>query len=333
MALRSSCGSFVAGLLCFAAVAGCGSSGSADAQPDATVSVTPSSPLATVVATSVPAEPYLGVLVFGWPRDCSVPVSEHVRKNGSVADLSYTLGLVGDGADLIVSFEGLRVDEVNGESVADELQGQIAAAFVMPSFRVAPDGSVTELIGMEAVVDTIVELLGDESPEMRSMLESPEMSAALEDAVAGKYWGSWVSQWAELSPIESAVTDRVEPFRVTDDLSIETTVRYVSSAATSEGEAVLRSSQILSGDDFATAMGAVPDRLGIDAASPEMSGALAAAEGSREVVVQATVDPESLRPSSALFTMAIDATIDGVSDTRSESRLWEFDWGASDCTL
>ncbi len=262
--------------------------------------------------------PYLDELRFDWPQDCAVPVVEEVRKSGQTALLRYRLGLEADGSNTRVTFEDMVVTSVDGNPVPDEAGTAMGAQFTLPGFLVDPEGTVVELVGMDALIDQLNALDPEANVEM-----TPEFVALVEESVTDKYWGSWVGTWASWGFFDEATEIGTSEFQIGSEVATSDIV--TESLGTVDGGAVaLRSTITLDGADFALAMGGVMATV----ANPTDSATTQEIVGQRVITVEVVTDPATLRPTSAFTSIAIELTADGETRSQLEERRWIFEWSA-----
>jgi hypothetical protein len=278
-------------------------------------------PLAPSTSISAAAA-FAGAVTFAWPRDCSVPVREEVAKNGVDAETHWTLTLTGEGQNLVIQLDDFVVDTVNGDEVpADQLE-QVSAAFQIPPFVIGPDGQVLETREMDEFVRTVAPLLGLQDESMY-----PFVTSALELSIRSQTWAPWAGAWASLGDIEAGAVE-YESTQDTASGPLVTPFTVESLDDAQPGQAHLRMTETVEGEAFRQLLGTTMQQLG-GKEVPEASDL----EGKRIVVIDAMVDPASLRPFVTSYEQNTTVTQGGKKQSKSEYRLTTFDWAASTCDL
>ena len=266
-------------------------------------------------------EPYEGALKFDWPAGCSVPVAEVVKKSGDTAELTYRLRIDDTGTEKEISFTEMSIERVNGHEPPDV--ASVLAGFRLPSIRVDAAGAFVRVEGMD---DLIEELVADE-PGIAEMF-TPEFTALVADSVGSKYWDSWVGFWSDLGEIDAEGIEATEVQIDVGEASYDTTISVESLGTTADGDAVLRQTQVLGGEDFIRALGSALS-LAADLPSDEITSG--GVTGTRRIVSEIATDPTTLRPRFASFTMDIAIKRNGGTSSQTERRRWSFDWAATRC--
>jgi hypothetical protein len=288
-----------------------------DAQLPETTAPTPDTTLA-----SVTVEAFSGELMFNWPRDCAVPVSEEVTKNGRDAETSWTLTLTGEGKNLLVQLDDFAVETINGDKVPKAQLEQVSAAFEIPPFVVGPDGQVVEVRGAEELVRKIGPLLGLTDESM-----IPFVVSALDLSIRSQTWAPWAGAWAPLGTIDAGSTE-YEVTQETASGSVITPFVVESLDDAPQRQAHLRLTETVEGEAFRQLLGSTMQQLG----GSKVPGTNEL-EGKRVVVYDAFIDPTTLRPFVTSYDQTSTVTQGTKTQSKTESRRTTFDWDASNCTL
>lgn len=319
-------------LLLVAGVASaCGSDGGAT--PAAEVSVESSStptaataptPAATASADDAPGDgamPYIGSLRFDWPVGCRVVVTETVDRDGETAQFVYPLIIQEAGDNLEVSYGELEVIHVGDRPVPDSEQEQVAALFAQPSFTIDREGAFVSVSGVD---DLLLNMQA--SGVIAEVPDREALVAVVEETVLNKYWGSWVGRWLEWPEVTAEVMDDVVVARV-GDTDIVYDLRRESLPPSTSGAAHLRDTTTIEGEALERLIAANFGAL----SGGEVDESFGEVDGEKVTVVEAILDPATLRPTTARFDDRSTVQIDGEIDSRVEIREWTFDWSSPTC--
>jgi hypothetical protein len=328
------------GLLCGALVAagvmgGCGSPGSEEAVDEIVVETAPqtaqsvdatTSPRAPTSTPSEPSdadaqEPYIGPLRFEWPIGCEVIVTETVERDAETAQFVYPLFIREAGDNIEVSYGELDVIHFRDQPVSAADQAQLAALFAQPSFTVDREGGFVSVSGVDDLLRNMqaAGVIG-EVPDREAFV------SVIEETVLNQYWGSWVGRWVERPEVTAEVMDDVVITRVADaDIAYD--LRRESLTPSENGSAHLRDTTTIEGAELERFLAATRGAL----SGADESEAFSGVDGEKVTVVDAVLDPVTLRPTRVRFDDRSTIEIDGQVDSRVEVREWAFDWSSPSC--
>ena len=322
---------FVAGVL-----SACGSESSGEPERAASVEASSSAPATPTASTtpvaattSIPDDaldggvvaPFVGALRFDWPIGCDVSVTETVERDGETAQFVYPLFIREAGNDVEVSYGELDAIHVRDQPVSAAEQEQLASLFAQPSFTVDREGAFVSVSGVDDLLRNM-----QTSGVIGEVPDRDAFVAVIEETVLNKYWGSWVGRWTERPEVTAEVMEDVMVAPVADTNIIYDS-RRESLSPPELGSAHLRDTTTITGDELdrfvAASFGALSDGEVAD-----FSGEV---DGEKVTVVEAVVDPVTLRPASARFDDRSTIEIDGEIESSVEIREWEFDWSSPSC--
>jgi hypothetical protein len=323
-------------LLVAGVLTACGSESSGEPDRSASVEASSSAPATPTAATtpfaaatSIPNDaldggvvaPYVGSLRFDWPTGCDVLVTETVERDGETAQLVYPLFIREAGNNVEVRYGELDVIHVRNQPVSAAEQEQLAALFAQPSFTVDREGAFVSVSGVDNLLRNM-----QTSGVIGEVPDRDAFVAAIEETVLNKYWGSWVGRWTERPQVTAEVMEDVIVAPVADT-SIIYDFRRESLSPPEQGSAHLRDTTTIEGDEL--------DRF-VAANFGALSGGAVAefvgeVDGEKVTVVEAVLDPVTLRPTSARFDDRSTIEIDGEIESSVEIREWEFDWSSPSC--
>lgn len=265
--------------------------------------------------------PHLGDLAFVPPRDCSVPARERSEQDGRSVQVGYQVRFADDGDLIVISYEDLEILEVEGRQPSPMEQASLASVALMPSIVVDPGGAFVEVRGTR---DLIEALLGDD-PSAGQVLDDPAYEALMSEVTRRQFWDNWIGLWLDWGRFDEAVEE--------GDWSIEpevTTPMLMSSLGTTpDGLAALRQEITIEGELLSTAYAAIYAQLLTPGTDPEE--AAQRIDGQMRIFVEVVTEPETLRPHSVSSFQDVSLELDGLTQGRTEHRVTELDWDASDC--
>lgn len=318
------------------ALSACGTESSAEPAASAMDRATTAIPGTTIdsttgtatATTSTPgntggAVSYVGPLIFDWPTGCDVIVTETVDKDGETAQFVYPVYIREIGADIEIDYGELDVVHVRGNPLSPEQEAQMAALFALPSITVGADGRVVSISGVDDLLADMQELgVIGELPDRDAFV------AVVEESVVSKYWGSWVGRWAEWPEITGELLDDKVIVPVGDEM-ITYDLRRESVLPADNHMAHLRDTTTIEGPEFARFLAA--NRGAISGGTAD-SSIFDGAEGEKVTIVEAVLDPTTLRPATVTYDDRSTATLDGETTSRFEVREWAFDWSSPSCS-
>jgi len=263
---------------------------------------------------------YTGPLTFDWPSDCSIPVIEEVTNRGRVATLSYSFEVAAYDSTLTISYADLEILAIDGQPLSTGQLQAAAAGLAVPGYRVDSDGLAVGLVGVEELIGQM-EAMGMDA----QMLNSPSFLVAMEDAAIRKHWDSLVGFWAGLGSVSSAEYTYSVPVPIGSDV-IDLDVIVESLEIAENGNARLRQTQVVEGQDMAKALDAQSQSLGSDNTTLQSVD-----DSQTTTIVEVVTDPQTLRPDWAQIEIEMKLGSGVGSQTRVERREWTLDWESSTC--
>ncbi len=151
-------------------------------------------------------------LRFAWPSPGSVHVSEKTRKDGGASTIAYRLDWApeAEGDAQLFTYREIELLELNGidvkatenpilQQAVRQIQPSLQA---MPGMRIGAAGELVEFVGLEEMVDKVVQMLRERQgdafdEEIARRMRTPESQSLLVNGVA-KRWYAWVGQLASV---------------------------------------------------------------------------------------------------------------------------------------
>lgn len=266
--------------------------------------------LATAAVSAAESAASRQALTFAWPAPAKVAVTQDAVKKGKRARMRFNLVTEMDPRDgsLLVGFRDYEFLEFDGMPVdtaeaREALAPVLALTSLVPSFRVAADGALVELVGLdvEAMVQGL-RRMGKADPQVEAVFDrltkSPEMRAQIE-AKAADSWSLWVGFWREQDLEEGGTRTVITRVPVLGaELDQQVVVRHLGRAEGCPGCVRLRAEATLEGPDFRKAwMGMTRSLAGQGDHAKGLEEFLASVEDIKRTSIMETVtDPATLKP-------------------------------------
>lgn len=301
-------------------VSSCGSS--IGGQPARPAPTTAASSVSDVSDDGEAPVPFIGTLRFDWPVECDVAVIETVERDGETVQFGYPLLVREAGDDIEVSYGELYVIHVNDQPVPDSEQEQLTALFTQPAFIVDRQGIFVAMSGVDEMLRNM-----QSSGVIGEVPDRDAFVAVVEEQVFTKHWGSWAGRWVEWPEVTADVTDDVVTVPV-GETDIKYDLRRESLAPPDSGSAHLRHTTTIQDGDLERFAAATYGAL----SGGDVNAPFGEVTGQKVTVVEAVLDPTTMRPTTARLDDRTEITIDGEANSRIEVRVWEFDWSSPSCS-
>lgn len=287
-----------------------------------------------------------GDFKFAWPLPSKVVVTETALKKGKTAKMRYNIILEKSKTDddLVLRFENYEFLNLNGidltvpenrQRLGPALKQATALASLIPSLRIDKDGHAVDFVGMEQIVDHVVNLLPADNPQlresMRTALKSPEMMQQVKEKTKD-FWRIWVETWSncqvgpgreqtlqvEIPVLGSSV---VTPLRISNE----------GPAPDVPGSVKLTAQSVFEGSGAKKALGAMMSKLTaelpVQPGTKPMSPAMIK-DFKRTQKFAVVTNPATLQPRQAMSEIITDLTIDDQKKTQIEKHDYQFDWSS-----
>jgi hypothetical protein len=283
-------------------------------------------------AASAPAAD-VGPYRFGWGAPCRVPVRESTEKKGKTARMSYFVDVRrrADG-NLEVrlddfAFLALDGNDVSGSHWRERLAPALTLASTIPVFQVSPKGEYVGAEGIEEAIERVLSaraLPAEQAEQMRQMLTSPLMAAALEEKV-GDTWRTWVESWIDWSVAPGQSKSENGAIQLATGAEVPIVLR-LEHLGFRDGHAHLRATNVLSGDAFLQALKPFLENIEKSVGNNEPI-LEAIGEGRRETILEVETVPATLRPRRTRAETRTEITMkNGTVSRQREIREIEWDW-------
>ncbi len=170
-------------------------------------------------------------LKFAWPVPSKATVTEKIWKGVRTATTRYivTVERSGTGDDLRAHLSDFTFIDMDGKpptdpAVAPALAEAEALAKLTPDLLIAPDGTVKDVLGLDALIEA--QIVGLEShateemkphlPEIRAKMTSPA-ERERKKRISTNWWRTWVAEWVGLSLAEGKVVEGKRTVRDVDE--------------------------------------------------------------------------------------------------------------------
>ncbi len=142
---------------------------------------------------------------FNWPIPGRVQVTDTAFKKGKTGKTRYVLKIsrLSDGGAKVefTDFEFLELEgfDLDSAVMRKVLAPVLAMTKLIPSFKIDRAGNLIEVMGMEALIEELLQQEEDEAvrAQLTKALKAPELAATME-AAAASYWQQWVGYWIGL---------------------------------------------------------------------------------------------------------------------------------------
>lgn len=301
----------------------------------AVTAVAAAAALAPAIAGDAPPQP----LKFAWPVPSKGKVTEELLRGGISATTrcTATLDKTEDAAGLRLHLSDWEIVELQGRgaddpSIAPQVRMLLLSLRVTPDLLLGTDGSVKEVVGLDAALDTIfreIEKGADEGqkaalPKLREQMNSPESRATLQKSVT-RAWTTWVGDWAG-RVIPDGERGVEGPHRVVfpDMNEYEAPTRFRRMSGESEGAGLVKFTResVLDGEDARPVLAAWLAKV------KEARGSAPPATGLRFVDRALTVaDPATLLPKRVMREQLLTLQIKDMPErTDVERHTYTFEW-------
>ena len=250
-------------------------------------------------------------------------VTETIHKNESSASVSYLLQLDDHEQGLVLRQTDLQVLALNGQSLSNqEVGGVLGSMAMLPQLLLNERGELIEVIDQQGYVKGLVEALPDSANKVA--YDNPMMQNML-IMQAYQKWCSWVCLWAieGLAAGQPVVNEGEVPFMGVN-MPQMTTTEHLGPAADDGRLVRLRFTSVTGIDDskqLVKAKSSGPDVASNPSADNELPD-----KGSKRVVIEALVEPDTLKPHKVTVDSHISVNTPAGVQTRDEQQTYEFEW-------
>ncbi|WP_224248123.1 hypothetical protein [Hyalangium gracile] len=276
-------------------------------------------------------------LRFAWPSPSRVKVTERILKKGKRSVVSYDAVLSArSGGGYEVKIDKFQFLEMEGRDLTQgplppELKAAAAIASALPTLVISADGEVSDVVGMEEVIERTTALVPEEKgmrDQVRRTLSQPAMMQMMKQRV-GDFWSTWVGAWvgADLAAGEKR-TGTVPMQLPSGSVDSQVTMHHRGSDPAYKGSVHLEVETVLEGEPFRKAMaGLVSQMIQSSAAkdqAPDIDKMLKSAR--RVSTVEVVTDPATLRPYRARMAQVTKLLMEGQEREEREEREYSFAW-------
>lgn len=276
---------------------------------------------------------------FDWPVPSSAKVTLDAERKGHKVTSAMRLDLKEAGEDLEMSFADVRLLALDGKDVSSpEAQKKLPMSLgelsnSMPSFIISRDGRFKDLVGLDALINTIIDNLpeGEQQipkKQLKEMLSSPRMIAMLK-AHSASDWHAWVQGWIG-KPVQPGTETTFESKVEAYGEQIPATVKLLQLGPDERwpGSAGLRLEVVSEGEAFKRAIfnmiTSVMQRTGRDTEGFELEKIKSAR---REELIEVITDARTLRPYEVKSAVSASFEIaDQARQGQVDRKHYRFEW-------
>jgi hypothetical protein len=273
---------------------------------------------------------------FDWPIPGRVQVTDTALKKGKTAKTRYVLKISrmpNGGAKIgFTDFEFLELEGFDIESAVMRkvLAPALAITKLIPSFKIDRAGNLIEVMGMEAVIEELLQLEEDEAvrAQLTKALKAPELAATME-AAAASYWQQWVGYWIGLDLARGEARDgEQESTFLGVTVAQSVTIKNLGESLNYPGKTHLKLEAAIGGEallkaviaalrEAATRMGRNPDEVPVDLVD----------QGEKSLIVELVTDVQTLMPVYVKTEEIVKLKLKGEEvGTQIERHKYKFDW-------
>jgi hypothetical protein len=273
---------------------------------------------------------------FNWPIPGRVQVTDTALKKGKTAKTRYVLKISrmpNGGAKIgFTDFEFLELEGFDIESAVMRkvLAPALAITKLIPSFKIDRAGNLIEVMGMEAVIEELLQLEEDEAvrAQLTKALKAPELAATME-AAAASYWQQWVGYWIGLDLARGEARDgEQESTFLGVTVAQSVTIKNLGESLNYPGKTHLKLDGVIGGEallkaaiaalrEFETTAGRNPDEVPVDLVD----------QGEKSLIVELVTDVQTLMPVYVKTEEIVKLKLKGEEvGTQIERHKYKFDW-------
>jgi hypothetical protein len=281
-------------------------------------------------------------LSFAWPAPVTAEITLETEKNGRAVRTLLLLDVTRERTSGLyrMDYRDVKILAIDGRDLSSPgMQAKLPAriktvARAMPSFLVSPDGTISEFIALEALLETIIEHTADDSAgvmeeQLRKVLFSPQMQQVIR-AKAADDWNAWVGIWAgkDLAP-GRRLEFRTGSKSTAQQFAGSGYFENLGPVGGRSGAVKLRMELTMEGPEFRRALyqmlAAMAEGSGQDMGDFSADRIKQARRVQR---VEAVTDPKTLRPYSINASVEMTFGVEGKGETqrRVETKRFKFDW-------
>jgi hypothetical protein len=250
-------------------------------------------------------------------------VTETIHKNNTRATLSYQLQLDPHEQGLVLRQTDVQVLSLNEQSLSNQEVGAVLGSMAtLPQLLLSERGEMIEVIDQQGYVKGFVDALPDSAN--KTAYDNPMMQNML-IMQAYQKWCSWVCLWAiEGLAEDQPVVDKSEVPFMGVNMPQTTTTEHLGPAG-DDGQLVrLRFTSVTGIEDSRQLVEAVTSELGV---TPKPTSAQEMPDkGAKRVVIEALVEPDTLKPHKVTVDSHISINTPAGVQTRDEQMTYEFEW-------
>ncbi len=277
----------------------------------------------------VPAGAPADTIEFGWKAPCEVPVRSFKYRSdqgSAITRMRLDFQARDDGYRLRlrdVAFETFNGQPIDSPELRAQLQQILAMTTAsMPEFLISREGRYTGIVGLEEMVEALLEQLGPDVPEsVVAAMKQPAMLRQLETSIS-EYWDTWVEAWdgRAIEPGETIVEQRRLGL-LEGSMVVNLEVEHLGTLDDDPNLRLLRTRQVMEGDAAKEMMMAQVRRMAQDTGGP-MPADDAIGSVRRVSTLYVAIDPKGARP----YRTRLEKLIEVDDKRRLEVMEWEFDW-------
>ena len=269
---------------------------------------------------------------FNWPIPGRVQVTDTAFKKGKTGKTRYVLELSrmpnGGAKVKFTNFEFLELEGFDLESAVMRkvLAPVLAMAKLIPSFKIDRAGNLIEVMGMEAVIEELLQQEKDKAvrAQLTKAFKAPEVAATME-AAAASYWQQWVGYWIGLDLARGEERDgEQESTFLGVTVAQSVTIKNLGESLNYPGKTHLKLEAVIGGEALLKAAitalrehGTNPNQVPVDLVE----------QAEKSLVVEVVTDMQTLIPVYVKTEEIAKAKPKGEElRTQIERHEYEFDW-------